>query len=133
MYLRAGGTSQQCEKVELQVLHFQIIANVFSNEALPPKLVVHGAVLDSYNDGSFYIETRSSRRPTDWVKRDTYPRASVEVKPPPSILGKLMPFASVKESGTQETSSSTLKRRVKLSLSVQTVKPIIIGKKQIAR
>ena len=51
-----------------------------SNETLPPVLMVHGQKINSYNDGSYFIETRSSRRPNDWVKRDNYPRASLEVK-----------------------------------------------------
>jgi len=42
--------------------------------------MVHGEPLASYNDGSYFIETRSTRRPNEWVKRDTYPRASLEVK-----------------------------------------------------
>jgi hypothetical protein len=65
---------------------FQTTANMFSNETLPPKLVIHGTVLDSYNDGSFYIESRSSARRNHWVKRDTYPRASIEVNQPWSVL-----------------------------------------------
>lgn len=80
--------------------------------------MIHGTVLDSYNDGSFYIETRSSARPNEWVKRDTYPRASIEVKQPGSVLLGLIPFASVKGNGTREASSSMLKRWVKLSPSV---------------
>jgi len=80
--------------------------------------MIHGTVLDSYNDGSFYIETRSSARPNEWVKRDTYPRAAIEVKQPRSVLLRLIPFASVKENGTRETSSSMLKRWVKLWPSV---------------
>ena len=51
-----------------------------SNETLPPTLMVHGELLVSYNDGSYFIETRSTRRPNEWVKRDAYPRASLEVK-----------------------------------------------------
>jgi len=53
---------------------------LFSNEALPPTLMVHGEPLASYNDGSYFIETRSTRRPHEWVKRDAYPRASLQVK-----------------------------------------------------
>lgn len=65
---------------------FHIIADIFSNETLPPKLVIHGTVLDSYNDGSFYIETRSSARRNEWIKRDTYPRASIEIRQPWLVL-----------------------------------------------
>ena len=42
--------------------------------------MIHGESLASYNDGSYFVETRSSRYPNEWVKRDTYPRASLEVK-----------------------------------------------------
>lgn len=102
---------------------------IFSKETLTPKLMIHGTMLDGYNDGSFYIETHSSARPNEWVKRDTYPRASIAVRQPRSVLFKLIPFASVKGNGTRETSSSMLKRRVKLSPSVQTGKSIITGKR----
>jgi hypothetical protein len=43
--------------------------------------LVQGQVVRSYNDGSFYVERRSARRPTDWVSQDSYPRASLEVYP----------------------------------------------------
>lgn len=56
------------------------LTGLFSNEALPPTLMVHGEPLASYNDGSYFMEARSARRPNEWVKRDTYPRASLEVK-----------------------------------------------------
>lgn len=42
--------------------------------------MVHGQTVTSYNDGSYFIATRSTRRPSEWVKRDYYPRASLEVK-----------------------------------------------------
>ena len=51
----------------------------FSREPMQPALVIHGQVVRSYNDGSYYIERRSTRRPTDWVSQDSYPRASLEV------------------------------------------------------
>ena len=60
--------------------------DIFSNETLPPKLMVHGVTLDSYNDGSYYLESRSSTRPNEWVRRDIYPRASVEVRQPALVL-----------------------------------------------
>jgi hypothetical protein len=91
--------------------------------------MIHGTVLDGYNDGSFYTETSSSARPNEWVKRDTYPRASIVVRQPQSVLLKLIPFAGVNGNGTRETPSSMLKRRVKLSPSVQTGKSIITGKR----
>jgi hypothetical protein len=63
-----------------------ITANIFSNETLPPKLVIHSVTLDSYNDGSYYLESRSLTQPNEWVKRDIYPRASIEVRQPPPAL-----------------------------------------------
>jgi len=67
----------------------------FRNDRLAPKLMLHGKKVESYNDGAYYIETRSTRRPTEWVKRDKYPRASVEVRQ--SQWENLIPFASAKE------------------------------------
>jgi hypothetical protein len=58
-----------------------VISNTFSREPMRPALVIHGQVVRSYNDGSFYIERRSARRPNDWVSQDSYPRASLEVYP----------------------------------------------------
>jgi hypothetical protein len=73
----------------------QITADLFRNDTLPPKLMLHGQTVESYNDGAYYIETLSTTRPTEWVKRDKYPRASVEVRQPQ--WEKLIPFASAKE------------------------------------
>ena len=42
--------------------------------------MVHGQIIKSHNDGSYFVETRSTRNPSEWVKRDDYPRASLEVR-----------------------------------------------------
>ena len=65
--------SQPSAEVEFEVSSsYEVDADVFiSNEALPPILMVHGEPLLSYNDGSYFVETRSTRRPNEWIKRDT--------------------------------------------------------------
>ena len=65
---------------------YQSRANIFSNETLSPKLMVHGVTLDSYNNGSYYLESRSLTRLNEWVRRDIYPRASVEIRQPTLLL-----------------------------------------------
>ena len=55
-----------------------VIFNIFSRKSMDPSLVIHGQVVRSYNDGSFYVERRSARL-NDWVSQDSYPRASLEV------------------------------------------------------
>ena len=70
---------QMTQKVPPSADHF----NISSREPLVPTLVIHGTILSSYNDGSFFVERRSRRRPLEWVIHDSYPRASLEVTPPP--------------------------------------------------
>lgn len=49
--------------------------------------MVHGEAIASYNDGSYFVETPSTRRPNEWVNRDLFPRASVEVDLLPTFSG----------------------------------------------
>lgn len=46
---------------------------------LKPILMVLGAIIPSVNDGSFFIENRSTRRPNEWIRRGNLPLASLEV------------------------------------------------------
>jgi len=46
---------------------------------LKPQLKILGEKIASINDGSFYIESKSTRRTTEWVRREKIPQASLEV------------------------------------------------------
>jgi hypothetical protein len=65
--------------------------------------MLHGKTVENYNDGSYYIETRSTNHPTEWVKRDKSPRASVEVRQPQ--WEKLIPLLVQKETTFPQFSS----------------------------
>lgn len=46
---------------------------------LKPVLVILGRVINSVNDGGFFVERRSVSRPMEWVRRDRVPLVSLEV------------------------------------------------------
>jgi hypothetical protein len=58
------------------ILEFELIDSI---HPLKPILVILGQVIPSVNDGSFFIESRSTRRTTEWVRRENLPQASLEV------------------------------------------------------
>ena len=102
---------------------------------MQPSLFIHGETLSSYNDGSFYIERRSTRRPSDWVSRDTYPRASLEVWPksPFCCHVKLILCASANGRDILGRSLFKPKSSAKCSLSDLIVTSTTSGRKKIEK
>ena len=41
--------------------------------------MIDGAVVNSINDGSFVLEIPSVKKPGEWVRKEAFPRASLEV------------------------------------------------------
>lgn len=41
--------------------------------------MIDGAVVNGINDGSFVLEIPSAKNPGEWVRKEPFPRASLEV------------------------------------------------------